>query len=115
MATVSIQDIESVDDYWGPTFRAILEGNATDQISEQIESRIKAHDKEIEKICNLYYQVLRLTNISNTPNFPFNLCNSSPNPGFHRLNPRTTPCSHPDKELEPGGRLPGRQSSQCLR
>lgn len=32
MATVSIQDIESVDDYWGPTFRAILEGNATEQV-----------------------------------------------------------------------------------
>lgn len=57
MATVSIQDIESVDDYWGPTFRAILEGNATEIISDQIEARIKSHDKEIERICNLYYQV----------------------------------------------------------
>lgn len=56
MATVTIQDIESVDDYWGPTFRAILEADATDQISELIESRIKHHDKDIERICNLYYQ-----------------------------------------------------------
>lgn len=59
-APVSIQDIESVDDYWGPTFRAILEGNATEQISDQIEARIRQHDKEIEKICNLYYQVNRV-------------------------------------------------------
>lgn len=56
MANVSIQDIETGDDYWGPTFRAILEGNAIDQISEQIDGRIKTHDKDIERICNLYYQ-----------------------------------------------------------
>uniref|UniRef100_A0A8W7PX25 Exocyst complex component n=1 Tax=Anopheles coluzzii TaxID=1518534 RepID=A0A8W7PX25_ANOCL len=56
MANISMQDIEAVDDYWGPTFRTILEGNSQDQISEQLESRIRSHDKDIERICNLYYQ-----------------------------------------------------------
>lgn len=26
MSKVTVQDIEAVDDYWGPTFRSILEG-----------------------------------------------------------------------------------------
>lgn len=56
MANVSIQDIEAVDDYWGPTFRSILESNSYDALSEQLESRIRSHDKDIERICNLYYQ-----------------------------------------------------------
>lgn len=52
----SIQDIEAVDDNWGPTFRSILEGTAYDTLSEQLETRIRSHDKDIERICNLYYQ-----------------------------------------------------------
>lgn len=56
MANVSIQDIEAVDDYWGPTFRSILEGNSHDLLTEQLEARIRSHDKDIERICNLYYQ-----------------------------------------------------------
>lgn len=52
----SIQDIESVDDNWGPTFRAILESNAYDTLYEQLDTRIRSHDKDIERICNLYYQ-----------------------------------------------------------
>ncbi|XP_055377607.1 exocyst complex component 6 [Condylostylus longicornis] len=56
MANISVQDIEAVDDYWGPTFRSILEGNACDSLSEQLDSRIRSHDKDIERICNLYYQ-----------------------------------------------------------
>lgn len=56
MANVSIQDIEAVDDYWGPTFRSILEGNSYDVLSDQLENRIRSHDKDIERICNLYYQ-----------------------------------------------------------
>lgn len=58
MANVpSIQDIEAVDDNWGPTFRSILEGTSGyDTLSEQLESRIRSHDKDIERICNLYYQ-----------------------------------------------------------
>lgn len=57
MANINIQDIESVDDYWGPTFKQILEASGSyDKVLEQLENRIKTHDKEIEKICNLYYQ-----------------------------------------------------------
>ncbi|XP_033162695.1 exocyst complex component 6 [Drosophila mauritiana] len=56
MSKVTVQDIEAVDDYWGPTFRSILEGNNTKQIGDQLEQRIRSHDKEIERICNLYYQ-----------------------------------------------------------
>ncbi|XP_053969955.1 exocyst complex component 6 [Anastrepha ludens] len=56
MSKVTVQDIESVDDYWGPTFRSILEGNNTESISEQLDQRIRSHDKDIERICNLYYQ-----------------------------------------------------------
>lgn len=56
MTNVSIQDIEAVDDYWGPTFRSILESNSSDALSEQLENRIRSHDKDIERICNLYYQ-----------------------------------------------------------
>ncbi|XP_055677115.1 exocyst complex component 6 [Lutzomyia longipalpis] len=56
MANVSIQDIESVDDYWGPTFRSILEGTDQASLCEQIDARIRNHDKDIERICNIYYQ-----------------------------------------------------------
>ncbi|KAL9890876.1 exocyst complex component Sec15 [Glossina fuscipes fuscipes] len=56
MSKVTVQDIEAVDDYWGPTFRSILEGENTDAISEQLEMRVRSHDKEIERICNLSYQ-----------------------------------------------------------
>lgn len=56
MASVSIQDIEAVDDYWGPTFRSILESNSSDALSEQLDARIRSHDKDIERICNQYYQ-----------------------------------------------------------
>jgi exocyst complex component 6 len=56
MANVSIQDIEAVDDYWGGTFRSILESENTANISKEIDLRIRSHDKDIERICNLYYQ-----------------------------------------------------------
>lgn len=52
----SIQDIEAVDDNWGPTFRSILESSSSNVLSEQLDARIRAHDKDIERICNLYYQ-----------------------------------------------------------
>lgn len=52
----SIQDIEAVDDNWGPTFRSILDSDANDILSDQIEARIRSHDKDIERICNPYYQ-----------------------------------------------------------
>lgn len=57
MANVpSIQDIEAVDDNWGPTFRSILESNSYETLSDQLDTRIRSHDKDIERICNLYYQ-----------------------------------------------------------
>ena len=56
MTSISMQDIEAVDDYWGPTFRTILEGNSHDLVTDQLDNRIKTHDKDIERICNLYYQ-----------------------------------------------------------
>lgn len=56
MANISIQDIEAIDDYWGPTFRTILESNSYESVSEQLDNRIRSHDKDIERICNLYYQ-----------------------------------------------------------
>uniref|UniRef100_A0A6M2DPL4 Exocyst complex component n=1 Tax=Xenopsylla cheopis TaxID=163159 RepID=A0A6M2DPL4_XENCH len=56
MANVSIQEIEAVDDYWGPTFRSIYEGDGHQSLMEQLESRIKSHDKEIERMCSQYYQ-----------------------------------------------------------
>lgn len=56
MANVTIQDIEAVDDYWESTFLSILEGNSYDALSEQLDTRIRSHDKDIERICNLYYQ-----------------------------------------------------------
>lgn len=55
MASVSIQDIEAVDDYWGPTFRSILESNSSEALSDQLDARIRSHDKDIERICNQYY------------------------------------------------------------
>ncbi|XP_037818946.1 exocyst complex component 6 [Lucilia sericata] len=56
MSKITVQDIEAVDDYWGPTFRSILEGDNKESISEQLEQRIRSHDKDIERICNLSYQ-----------------------------------------------------------
>lgn len=59
MANTIIQDIEAVEDNYGSTFRSILEGetNTAESFSEQLENRIKVHDLNLEKICNLYYQV----------------------------------------------------------
>lgn len=50
----NIQDIEAVDDFF--TFHSILEGNSNYQIQLELDSRIRSHDKDIERICNLYYQ-----------------------------------------------------------
>lgn len=63
MANTIIQDIEAVEDNYGSTFRSILEGetNTAESFSEQLENRIKVHDLNLEKICNLYYQVKKAT------------------------------------------------------
>lgn len=39
-----------------PIFLFSRTGNNTKQIGDQLEQRIRSHDKEIERICNLYYQ-----------------------------------------------------------
>ncbi|CAD6991134.1 unnamed protein product [Ceratitis capitata] len=58
MSKVTVQDIEAVDDYWdllfAPYWKVIC--NNTEALSEQLEQRIRSHDKDIERICNLYYQ-----------------------------------------------------------
>lgn len=73
-----LQEIEGVDDYWGSTFRwvsiimeiwdhdklnksfiifrAIYECEDHTTFMEHLEKRIKYHDKEIERMCNNYYQ-----------------------------------------------------------
>ncbi|XP_017769038.1 PREDICTED: exocyst complex component 6 [Nicrophorus vespilloides] len=51
-----LQEIEGIDDYWGPTFRAIYKNDKHDAFAEKLEQRIKHHDKDIERLCNVYYQ-----------------------------------------------------------
>ncbi len=51
-----LQEIEAVDDYWGPTFRAIYESEQQEAFLERLEERISEHDAEIEKMCNHHYQ-----------------------------------------------------------
>ena len=72
-----LQEIEAVDDYWGPTFRAIYEANRPKTEAEErleadssssstginaqtfikrLSERIDEHDGEIEKMCNHHYR-----------------------------------------------------------
>jgi len=52
-----LQEIESIDDYWGPTFRAIYDqDNDSHKFINTLDNRIKQYDKEIERMCNFYYQ-----------------------------------------------------------
>lgn len=51
-----LQEIEAVDDYWGPTFRAIYESDYSQAFLERLEQRTHEHDAEIEKMCNHHYQ-----------------------------------------------------------
>ncbi|KAK9303921.1 hypothetical protein QLX08_004515 [Tetragonisca angustula] len=51
-----IQEIEGIDDYLGPTFRAIYDGHEHQKFMEKLDERIKAHDKDIERMCNHHYQ-----------------------------------------------------------
>ncbi|XP_018314391.1 exocyst complex component 6 isoform X2 [Mycetomoellerius zeteki] len=53
---ILIQEIEGIDDYLGPTFRAIYDGHEHQKFMEKLEDRIKAHDKDIERMCNHHYQ-----------------------------------------------------------
>nr|CAG4650760.1 EOG090X01NK [Simocephalus serrulatus]SVE94087.1 EOG090X01NK [Simocephalus serrulatus] len=51
-----LQEIEAIDDYWGPTFRAIFDTDECDAFAEKLESRIRSHDKDIEKLCSAHHQ-----------------------------------------------------------
>ncbi|KAJ2937910.1 hypothetical protein O0L34_g18734 [Tuta absoluta] len=57
MTNATIQEIEGIDDYWGPAFRSVYEGEGGHEaFVRQLDERIKQHDKEIEKLCNFHYQ-----------------------------------------------------------
>jgi len=51
-----LQEIEAVDEYWGPTFRGVYESGQHELFLERLEERIKKHDKDIEKMCSHHYQ-----------------------------------------------------------
>ncbi|KAF4518416.1 hypothetical protein B566_EDAN002069 [Ephemera danica] len=51
-----LQEIEGTDDYWGPTFRAIYDGDEHESFMQRLDARIKSHDKDIERMCNFHYQ-----------------------------------------------------------
>ncbi|KAG7302901.1 hypothetical protein JYU34_012888 [Plutella xylostella] len=56
MTNATIQEIEGIDDYWGPAFRSVYEGEGHEAFVQQLDERIKQHDVEIEKLCNYHYQ-----------------------------------------------------------
>ena len=43
-----LQEIEAVDEYWGPTFRGVYESGEHALFLERLEERIKRHDRDIE-------------------------------------------------------------------
>lgn len=52
-----LQEIEGIDDYWGPTFRAIYDqDDDSRKFIDTLDNRIKQYDKDIERMCNFYYQ-----------------------------------------------------------
>ncbi|KAJ9592812.1 hypothetical protein L9F63_015503 [Diploptera punctata] len=51
-----LQEIEGIDEYWGPTFRAIYDGDEHPKFMERLDARIKSHDRDIERMCNFHYQ-----------------------------------------------------------
>ena len=51
-----LQEIEAVDEYWGPTFRGVYESGQHEMFLGRLEERIKKHDKDIEKMCSHHYQ-----------------------------------------------------------
>lgn len=36
--------------------RAVYEGNDHEKFTEKLDSRIKQHDRDIERLCNFHYQ-----------------------------------------------------------
>lgn len=53
---IYLQEIEGIDDYFGPTFRAIFDNDQHVEFRQKLDERIKQHDKDIERLCNIYYQ-----------------------------------------------------------
>lgn len=51
-----LQEIEAVDEYWGPTFRGVYESGEHSLFLERLEDRIKKHDRDIERMCSHHYQ-----------------------------------------------------------
>ena len=51
-----LQEIEAVDEYWGPTFRGVYESGEHALFLERLEERIKRHDRDIERMCSHHYQ-----------------------------------------------------------
>ncbi|XP_043207003.1 exocyst complex component 6B-like [Amphibalanus amphitrite] len=53
---IFIQEIESMDDFWGSTFRAVYDKGEQDQFARQLDERIREHDRTIERMCSSHYQ-----------------------------------------------------------
>ncbi|KAL3863861.1 hypothetical protein ACJMK2_005588 [Sinanodonta woodiana] len=51
-----ITEIESSDGPLATTLRAVYENDELEKFMEMLDSRIKNHDKEIERMCNYHYQ-----------------------------------------------------------
>nr|XP_020856656.1 exocyst complex component 6B isoform X1 [Phascolarctos cinereus] len=52
-----LREIESTDTACiGPTLRSVYDGEEHGRFMEKLESRIRNHDREIEKMCNFHYQ-----------------------------------------------------------
>ncbi|XP_006813372.1 exocyst complex component 6B-like, partial [Saccoglossus kowalevskii] len=50
-----LTEIESTNDPLGPTVRAIYDGNEHEKFLDQLDVRIRSHDKDIERMCNFHY------------------------------------------------------------
>ncbi|XP_037089279.1 exocyst complex component 6B-like isoform X2 [Pollicipes pollicipes] len=53
---IFIQEIEGMDDYWGSTFRNVYDKEEQEQFMQELDDRIKEHDKNIERMCSFHYQ-----------------------------------------------------------
>ncbi|KAK3881186.1 hypothetical protein Pcinc_011602 [Petrolisthes cinctipes] len=51
-----LHEIEAIDEYWGPTFRTIYDGDEHGKFMERLDARIRNHDRDIERMCNHHYQ-----------------------------------------------------------
>ncbi|KAL7631910.1 UNVERIFIED_CONTAM: hypothetical protein RMT77_017789 [Armadillidium vulgare] len=51
-----LHEIEAIEEYWGPTFRTIYDGDEHGKFMDKLDARIKNHDKDIERMCNHHYQ-----------------------------------------------------------